>query len=427
MAAVQQVSKTQSGPAAPKNNDNVNHKNTANRRNKGAKFERIEAAFEFFNDTSSMLAESYKVLEQRVTQLTKELDYVNTQKKQSEENKAQLALRMQAILDFVPGGIIILDQQGYVVESNPAAKTILEDTLDGHLWRDVIQRCFAPRNDDGLEVSTKTGRRISLSTSSMDNQGQIILLTDQTETRELQKNVSRYERLSVMGKMVSALAHQIRTPLSAAMLYGEHVNNEAISPEKRQVFSKKLFGRLQHMERTVRDMMLFVKSELPLNDLMTLDELKDELIDAMDAAITTHGATVIWQVSDNDFFFRCHKEALTSAIMNLINNALQASLNAVEITIDLSKINADKTPPDVQINITDNGPGMSKEALNQAHELFVTTKSHGTGLGLSVVQSVSKAHGGYLKLTSQEGCGTTASIVLPAHSSQAYNQHVASH
>lgn len=389
-------------------------------RAKAAKFERLEAAFEYFNDTSSMLAQSYKVLEERVKQLTQELDDVNAQKQQAHKKEEQLAERMQALLDFLPGGVIVLDHQGMIIESNPAARLLLEDALDGKLWRHVISQCFAPRNDDGLEVSTKTGKRISISTSSMDNQGQIILLTDQTETRELQKNLSRYERLSSMGKMVSALAHQIRTPLSAAMLYAEHINNEQVPTNKKSVFSKKLFGRLQHMERTVRDMMLFVKSELPLNDVINLDQLQHGLEEAMEVVVQTSHTQVNWQVTQPLYEFRCHKEALISAIMNLINNAIQASDKSVNLTITLATINHDKTPPDILVSIQDDGPGMDKKILDNAQELFVTTKAHGTGLGLAVVQSVAKAHGGVFKLQSKVGSGTNASMIIPAHSSQAY-------
>lgn len=387
-----------------------------------AKFERLEAAFEFFNDTSSMLEESYKVLEKRVSLLTKELDDVNAQKKQANNNEARLAKRMQALLDFLPGGVIVLDQQGIIIESNPAARQLLEDSLDGKLWRNVIASCFAPRNDDGLEVSTKTGKRISLSTSSMDNQGQIILLTDQTEARELQKNLSRYERLSMMGKMVSALAHQIRTPLSAAMLYAEHINNDSLVPEKKALFSKKLFSRLQHMERTVRDMLLFVKSELPLNDVISLEEFKYELIEAMEMPIEKAKAHVYWQLDNSGFTFRCHKEALISAVMNLINNALQAGEHPINITVNLSVVDHSKIPPDIQLSITDNGSGMDSTLLQQAQELFITTKSHGTGLGLAVVQSVAKAHGGQFSLESEIGKGTCARLILPSHISDAYSQ-----
>src|SRR5690625_5484430 len=116
-----------------------------------------------------------------------------------------------------------------------------------------------PRRDDGHEVSLHDGRRISIATRDLGVDGQIILLTDQTETRRLQHELSRHERLSALGKMMSALAHQIRTPLSAAMLYAGHLCNADLPEQRRQDFAEKISGRLNHTERQVQDMLLFVK------------------------------------------------------------------------------------------------------------------------------------------------------------------------
>ncbi|ABD81452.1 sensor histidine kinase [Saccharophagus degradans] len=377
--------------------------------------ERLEAAFQFFNDTSSQLAQSYELLEKRVSSLTQELDEVSEAKQRAHKNEEKLAGRMQALLDFMPGGVIVLDHQGYIVESNPAARALLDDKLDGELWRHVISKCFAPRNDDGLEVSTKTGKRISIATSSMDNHGQIILLTDQTETRELQRNLSRHERLSSMGKMVSALAHQIRTPLSAAILYAGHLTNGSIAQAKKDTFAKKLLGRLQHMERTVRDMMLFVKSELPLNDVISLADLEVGLREASEVPILTSAAKITWRNTHPSTQIRCHREALISAIMNLINNAIQASDKPITILVNLSGSPENLEPKRVCINVVDNGPGLDKSVLDSAMELFVTTKAHGTGLGLAVVQSVARAHGGTFSIMSPPECGTKATLILPEH------------
>ncbi|MFX5472275.1 PAS domain-containing sensor histidine kinase, partial [Acinetobacter baumannii] len=92
--------------------------------------------------------------------------------------------------------------------------------LVGMLWREVIARCFAPREDDGHEISLRDGRRLSIATRSLNGEpGQLILLNDLTDPRRPQEQLARHERLSALGRMVASLAHQIRTPLSAALLY----------------------------------------------------------------------------------------------------------------------------------------------------------------------------------------------------------------
>ncbi len=372
----------------------------------------LTAAFAFFNETSQQLSQSYELLEQRVQQLTSDLDRVAEEKEQEHQKKQQIASQMRALLNFLPGGVIVLDSKGIVLEANPAAKQLLDSPLEGRLWREAINDCFAPKNDDGLEVSTHKGRRVSIATSSLGNDGQIILLTDQTETRKLQENLSRNERLSAMGKMVSALAHQIRTPLSAAMLYAGHLCNGELAQEKKDAFSKKLYGRLQHMEKQVRDMMLFVKSELPLNDVVSLADLELGLREASEVAISTTDSACQWNNANPNKQIKCHREALISAIMNLINNGIQACSVSPKLKINIACIERNKKTI-AQIRVIDYGEGISDSRLKDSAEIFVTTKDQGTGLGLSVVQSVAKAHGGTFELSSVLGKGTEALIEIP--------------
>lgn len=372
----------------------------------------VAEAFEFFTQTSKQLSKSYQMLESRVAQLTQELDEVSAERQEANQEKAEIAQRLQKLLDLLPGGIVVIDAKGVVVQSNPAAQRMLQHRLDGALWRTVIDECFAPRGDDGLEISTRAGRRVSLATSSLDNEGQIILLTDQTETRKLQQKVSRYEKLSAMGKMVSALAHQIRTPLSAAMLYADHLTNPDISPDTQAKFTRKLQGRLQHMERQVRDMLLFVRNELPLNDVVTLDDLEQGVRAAIEVTLATSHSYCLFVNPTPAHKLRCNREALISAIGNLVNNAVQARAGAINIALrfDVLEVNS---RPHLRISVVDDGPGMNEEQLHAAKTLFYTSKSTGTGLGLAVVQSVARAHGGYFSLQSAEGEGTKARIYVP--------------
>lgn len=382
------------------------------------KRESLSEAFAFFNETSQQLARSYELLEQRVEQLTEDLDKTAKEKEEEHQKKQQLASQMRALLNFLPGGVIVLDSKGYVLEANPAANQLLETELEGRLWRDAIKECFAPKNDDGLEVSTQSGKRISIATSSLGNDGQIILLTDQTETRKLQEHLSKHERLSAMGKMVSALAHQIRTPLSAAILYAGHLRNNELSEEKKSTFADKLYSRLQHMEKQVRDMMLFVKSELPLNDVVSLADFEIGLREAAEVAISTSNTACQWINNYPNKQIKCHREALISAVMNLVNNGIQASGKNPKLKIEINVVE-DVRHPRVQIKVIDKGEGLSEAGIENSKELFFTSKSQGTGLGLSVVQSIARAHGGSFDLSSSLGKGTEAVFELPLFNEEA--------
>ena len=230
----------------------------------------LEQAFALFNQMSTQLSTSYSMLEARVTELKGQLALVSAQRMQELAEKERLAHRLQSLLDLLPGGVIVIDGQGVVREANPVARALLGQPLVGMLWRQVIARNFAPREDDGHEISMRDGRRLSIATRSLHGEpGQLVLLTDLTETRRLQDQLSRHERLSALGRMMASLAHQIRTPLSAAMLYASHLNEQVLPVEQQQRFAGRLKERLHELEHQVRDMLVFARGELPLTDRIT--------------------------------------------------------------------------------------------------------------------------------------------------------------
>ncbi|NOI22137.1 sensor histidine kinase [Vibrio mediterranei] len=114
--------------------------------------------------------------------------------------------RYQQVIEAMPAGVILLDTQGVVREANPEAHRILDIPLVGQKWFHLIQVVFDPKEDDGHEVSLRNGRKVRLAISASST-GQLILITDLTETRLLQSRVSDLQRLSSLGRMVASLAH----------------------------------------------------------------------------------------------------------------------------------------------------------------------------------------------------------------------------
>lgn len=381
----------------------------------GDKGQDLKSAFDMFNEMSQQLTDSYFLLENRVSELNQELNMVANQRMQELAEKEKIANRLENLLNFLPGGVVVLDSSGRISECNPAAVELLGEPLEGELWRDVIVRSFAPRQDDGHEVSLRDGRRISISTRNQGEDGQIILLTDQTETRRLQSQLSRHERLSAMGKMMSALAHQIRTPLSAAMLYAGHLCNSKLDDVKRHQFSEKICNRLNNIERQVQDMLVFAKGELPLKDVVSINELQNALAEAMEVPLMTTESNCIWHNDCGEQVIQCNREALIGALLNLVNNAIQAvERNAkLRITFTQTQPKTETENPQLMIAVCDAGPGIAPELLPNLGELFVTTKAQGTGLGLAVVKAVARAHHGNFHLQSTQGQGTCASLFMP--------------
>ncbi|EPF67518.1 MULTISPECIES: sensor histidine kinase [Pseudomonas] len=367
----------------------------------------LEQAFSLFNQMSAQLTNSYGVLEARVTELKGELAHAGAQRLQELAEKERLANRLQNLLDLLPGGVIVIDGMGVVREANPAAIDLLGQPLLGMLWRHVISRCFAPREDDGHEVSLKDGRRLSIATRSLDAEpGQLVLINDLTETRHLQEQLARHERLSSLGRMVASLAHQIRTPLSAAMIYASHLTERELPVETQQRFAARLKDRLHELEHQVRDMLVFARGELPLTDRLTPGALFQALQNA--AATHVQGLAVRWQCDSIDGELLCNRDTLVGALLNLIENAVQASAGRT-----LLKVHAYSRGNELRICFSDNGSGIDKAGLARIGEPFFTTKTTGTGLGLAVVTAVSRAHQGRVHYLSRVGRGTCAIISLP--------------
>ncbi len=367
----------------------------------------LEQAFALFNQMSTQLSDSYSMLEARVAELKGELAVVSAQRMAELAEKERLANRLQHLLDLLPGGVIVIDAHGVVSEANPAACQLLGEPLVGVLWRHVITRCFAPREDDGHEISLKDGRRLSISTRSLDAEpGQLVLLNDLTETRRLQDQLARHERLSSLGRMVASLAHQIRTPLSAALLYASHLTEQALPVETQQRFAGRLKERLHELEHQVRDMLVFARGELPLSDRLT----PQALFEALQAAAHTHvqDLSVRWQFDCPVGELLCNRDTLVGALLNLIENSIQSAPGQVHLKIHLYA-----RDHQLRLAISDNGSGIEPAVLARLGEPFFTTKTTGTGLGLAVVKAVSRAHQGEMAIRSRLGRGTCALVTLP--------------
>ena len=370
----------------------------------------LEQAYALFSRMSEQLRESQGLLEQQVTQLQAELAEVSAQRSRELAEKACLAGRLQNLLDLLPGGVIVLDGRGVVREANPAARELLGEPLEGQLWRELIRDRFAPRDDDYHEVSLRSGRRVSLATRSLRGEpGQIILLTDLTETRHLQSQLARNERLSALGRMVASLAHQIRTPLSTALLYASHLNQPELSTGHRQRFSQRLRDRLQTIEQQVRDMLIFARGDLPLHDRVTANSLFAGLQQQAETLVDEAGADCRWvDRAPEGVRLLCNQETLIGALLNLIENAIQAGTPAARIKV-IQRLQEGR----LSVSVVDGGRGMTRAELAKIGEPFYTTRSQGTGLGVSVVKSVAQAHGGAFLLRSRAGQGSWAELIVP--------------
>ena len=316
--------------------------------------------------------------------------------------------RYQQVIEAMPAGVILLDTQGVVREANPEAHRILELPLVGQKWFHLIQVVFDPKEDDGHEVSLRNGRKVRLAISASST-GQLILITDLTETRLLQSRVSDLQRLSSLGRMVASLAHQVRTPLSSAMLYASNLGAPNLNDATRSRFQMKLVDRLHDLEKQVNDMLLFAKGgDNKVVQRFSLKDLVAEYQPMVETTLKSNHIDYFIEVEHDDVELLGNANAIASALSNLVLNAVQISGKESQVDVFFRPVN-----DELKISIQDNGPGIPKALQQRIMEPFFTTRSQGTGLGLAVVQMVCRAHEGRLELISEEGDGACFTMCLP--------------
>ena len=340
--------------------------------------------------------------------ITQDYPQQNHQKISTQE-KGVMSRHLRELLDAIPGAVIVINSKGVVVDVNASAKEILGEPLKDELWRDVVNRVFLSELDQG-ELRTADGRQFSISTRPLGYQpGQILLLSDVTQTRQLQRAAQQNLHLMTMGKMMASLAHQIRTPLSSSMLYLSQIVEGDMSAEKNQKFTSKALARIKHIETMINDMLVFAHGgQFHMSDFAISDLLND-LNDQIQPHLKLRQATLQLDIPDKVLLINGNKDALLGAIANLCMNAMDASEDSLKINITVSL----NQKGNLLMSVSDNGIGMDKKILKHLFDPFFTTKMDGTGLGLAVVKSVIESHQGKISVSSEPGKGSEFYIHLP--------------
>ena len=233
-------------------------------------------------------------------------------------------------------------------------------------------------------------------------------------------------RLAAMGELAAGIAHEINNPLGGLLNAVEALSRGTLTEEKQEQYRGLLRDGLERIRKIVSKLLRFTPrgSEpqvfdlfVPVRDAIVLcrhriDELGAKLVVRVD------GELVADENSTSEQFefaqVRGEQNELGQAFLNLLMNALDA---VEEIDSERQiEVRLGRAHSDLVLEVRDNGPGMSKESLSSASDLFFTTKDvgRGTGLGLSIVHQVIREHDGELQLESAEGEGFLARITLPA-------------
>lgn len=391
--------------------------------------EQLEAAFQMFNQMSQALTQSYGELEAQASQLANELTEARTERVKQLAEKEMLASRLEALLNALPAAVIVLDEDNRVSQFNARASAMFGQNIQAQEWLVIAKQNFV-RGVDGIRlhdgswvnISTRAlqhhvAKTQAVNTKKNRGSGKIILVTDVTEIHQLEASLNHQKRLTALGEMVAGLAHQIRTPLSSALLYLSNINHPNAKCADRQRYTDKASESLRHLERMVSDMLIFARGGVSENERFTVGQLMHAFQHLLEPLFAEKKAQLVIdnQVPEMCLFGNC--DALLSAFQNLANNALEAHDQdchhdqSRDLIFSVSIVAlSDET---VEFCFKDNACGMSEKIKSRVLEPFFTTRNSGTGLGLAVLNETVLSHQGVLNIQSQQGEGSCFTITLP--------------
>jgi two-component system sensor histidine kinase FlrB len=367
----------------------------------------LESAFLMFNQLSEELSGSYQQLQEQVLELSQELAAARSERMLQLAEKERLADRLERLLETLPAAVIVLDDESRVKEFNPAATEFLQGIRLNDSWHKLLQEVALNDGINGNELKLKSGQLLTLTSCDLEQSpGRILVLLDVTETRRLQEHLNRRERLTAMGEMSAQLAHQMRTPLSSALLYASHLSTDQLDPAKRRKFTAKLRDRLQHMERQIHDILMFARGDMAGEEVISLSDTLAAFAKASDQSLQQgHVQLVINDQSDGRAKITGRQDALLGLLSNMLENAIQHQASV--ITIDLSVCN------EIEICLSDDGQGIPDSLQAKIFDPFFTTRSGGTGLGLAVVQNLVLSHGGEIHVSTSPSGGAAFHLRFP--------------
>ena len=373
-----------------------------------------------------------------------------TDLKHIEQDLASREAHLKSILETVPNAMIVIDEHGIVQSFSVAAERLFgygPSEVIGENIKMLMPSPYRENHDGYLERYLRTGERrivgigrvvvgerkdgstfpMELSVGEMRSAnarfftGFIRDLTERQRTearlQELQTELVHISRLTAMGEMASALAHELNQPLSAIANYMKGARR--LLENRPDDESRLICGALDkaaeqslragQIIRGLRDFVARGESERRVESINKLIEEASAL--ALVGA-KEHGIRVRLQIDHRSDLILADKVQIQQVLLNLIRNAIEALDQSVRKELLVT------TRPSaggmIEVAVADTGPGIGTEVASQLFQPFVTTKPQGMGVGLSISRTIVEAHGGQIWTEPNAGGGAVFKFTLRA-------------
>ncbi len=267
-----------------------------------------------------------------------------------------------------------------------------------------------PFNRSDLEILFAIAQHVSMAMENANLYRRLeesFAVTTQ-ELRITQEKLIRTERLASMSNLVQGVAHEIRNPVTTIGGFARRIKKELGDNRKLDKYVNIIIeetARLEHIVKRVHD---FVETQ-PYSPAPTrIDPLVDEVLKAAMPLANQQGVRIVKEIAPDLPQARLDSSQLSIALANIVDNALEAMPQGG--TLILNALREDRS---LVISVKDTGCGIPKDQLTAVYDPFVTSKSKGVGLGLTLVHQVVSNHHGDIKIASEVRKGTAVIIRLP--------------
>jgi signal transduction histidine kinase len=324
-------------------------------------------------------------------------------------------------------GVLVLDQDAALEFANPLAVELLgADDLD------ALKRCWpALREELGLlpgklggagapvrlTAETKSGslRFEAYSLQEEACTGHLVLLKDRRAVDVLETDLLLASQMRSLPHLYRMLTHDLKAPLNAMQLTLELLSDPLSGPAdpvreaKRQRYISVLREEMRRLDRTLQAML---GENEPIGAASGTFDFRDVARDV--AALLTPQArrqrvSVELRVPEQPVEGTGMRDRLKQAFLNVAINALEAMPAGGRLTLAVFR-----ESDDIVVECRDTGPGIAPDLVDQAYQLYYTTKKSGSGLGLYVARLVAESHGGEIRIDSRPGQGTVVALSVPA-------------
>ena len=238
--------------------------------------------------------------------------------------------------------------------------------------------------------------------------GIFVIVRDITELKEKEELIRKSEKLSIVGELAAAVAHEIRNPLTSIKGFLQLLQNKDAEDEEKHYYDIML-SEIERINLIVSEFMVLSKPQVITYKNENITSLLTDVITLLEAIAIVKNIEVTKEFEPDSILVKCEGNQIKQVFLNIFKNAIEAVPNKGKIHIKVTQLKKDS----VRIRFIDNGPGIPNDFLSRLGEPFYTTKEKGTGLGLMVSYKIIEDHQGSINIKSGLNKGTTVDIILP--------------